>query len=412
MGLAYSVFIIAVWFISTTYVVFLLLTLFQKRNELYTDHLELTDTPLVSVIVPAYNEEKDIGKGIESLKELEYPNYEVIVLNDGSTDNTASEARAAINGDNRFTLIDNEDNKGKAGVLNQGIEHSNGTIVATMDADSMVQPKALNKAVPYFYDEKVGSVTVTVEVANREATWLTRLFSVEFMIGLSLLLKICSFHNAIYVTPGPFSMYRKSVMEDIGGFDEENLTEDLEIAYRIHKAGYKIENCLEAKVRTNLPETWTGTYRQRRRWYVGGIQTLTQHRDMMFNRKHGVFSFLVPWNFTLVFLGLGLFASTLYLAAKSWASTISGLRYTGLSALFNNWAFEFDVFRYAFTDIIGASALLLSFIILATGLYYARKPVKNELGGILLYPMMYVLYQVFWFFAICNVLFKKEVAWR
>ena len=108
-----------------------------------------------------------------------------------------------------------------------------------MDADTIVEPDAIKKSLPYFNEGDVGAVTVSVEV-NRPKSFLHKIIDLEFILGLSLFLKVFSFFNCIFVTPGPFSIYRKDVLDKIGGFDVNNIVEDFEIVFRIRKAGYKI----------------------------------------------------------------------------------------------------------------------------------------------------------------------------
>jgi len=175
--------------------------------------------PKVSIIVPAFNEENTIGETIESLRLVDYPKelFEIVVINDGSTDKTAEVVRS-LNADGRLIFIDNQENKGKAARLNQGLEVASGEFVACTDADSLVAPDVFKKTLPYFKNSKTGAVTITVEV-NKPRNLLERIVEIEYIIGLSLALKVLSLFNSIHVTPGPFSVYRKTLLDVLGGFD-------------------------------------------------------------------------------------------------------------------------------------------------------------------------------------------------
>jgi len=266
MNPIYSILVYFVWFLATYYTVFFFLSLLAHKNVIFEKKTKLKKLPLVTLLIPAYNEEADIAETIQSLKKVLYKKIEFIVINDGSQDQTSKIVNENIDGDSRFRFLDHQDNQGKANRLNQGIEEANGEIIACMDADSIVEPDIFSKVLPYFEDKKVGAVTVTVQVKNPKKI-LHKVFDLEFTLGLSLFLKLFSFFDCIFVTPGPFSAYRKKVLKEIGGFDPNNVTEDHEIAYRLHRSRYKIKNCIEAKVHTALPETFRGLYVQRRRWW-------------------------------------------------------------------------------------------------------------------------------------------------
>jgi len=374
-------------------------------------NLKIAGNPKVSVIVPAFNEEEKIHFTIKSLKDINYKNIEFLIINDGSKDNTSKEVYANIKGDARFRFIDNKDNKGKAARLNQGIENAEGEFIATMDADSIVEKEAFNKVLPYFSDKKVGAVTVSVEVIKAKK-FFHKLVELEFILGLSLFLKISAMLNAVYVTPGPFSVYRKKVLDEIGGFDVTNITEDLEIAYRIHKHGYKIDNCVEAKVSTFVPDTFKQLYIQRRRWYSGAIQTLYKHKKMLLKKKHGFFSFMIPYNYLLIFLGMVMFLTSVYMGIKDFIKTMFYLQYTNINLWYRITHFQFDFLAFGNISFIGASSLILGIVLLLIGLRIAKKNMLQRKLGIIGYPLLFFIYQIFWIGSVIAVIKGKKVKWR
>jgi len=412
MNVIYNVLLYTVWFVSTYYVVLILLILLSGKDKLYEKRKwNYKVHPKVSILVPAYNEERKIKFTIDSLKKVDYDNMEIIIINDGSSDNTSKVVMENIRGDSRFKFIDRKENKGKAGSLNDGIAHSTGEFIATMDADSIVEKKMFYKVLPYFENKNVGAVTVSVLVKNPK-TFLHKIFELEYIIGLSLFLKAFSLFDAVYVTPGPFSIYRKSVLQEIKGFDPGNITEDLEIAYRIQKKKYKIENCLDAKVYTILPPTFKQICVQRKRWYGGGILTLKKHRSMLLNSKYGMFGYVIFINYMLIFLGLILFGASLYLGASHIISNIGYYTYTGfdLSHWFKN--FHIDLLNLGRTTILGYLSLLFTITVLIIGLVLTKTKFAKKKLGLLGYTFMFFLYQLFWTIAIYTVIRGRKIKWR
>lgn len=263
--------------------------------------------PSVSMVVPAYNEEGNIGATIQALKRLDYPEKlkEIIVVDDGSTDGTYKAAK-------RFGGIKllRQKNAGKGAALNFGISRARGEIVACVDADSEPMPDALRKAVPFFGDASVAGVTGSIIVRNTAGV-LGKMQWLEYiMIVWSR--KLFEFIESIYVTPGPFSLYRKDALRKVGGFDEHIITEDIEIAWRLLARGYRIRMAKSARVLTRAPERMKGWWMQRLRWNIGGIQTAVKYKYALFSRHYGTLgSIVAPFfvlSYVLSMIGLGLFS--------------------------------------------------------------------------------------------------------
>ncbi|MBN2142014.1 glycosyltransferase family 2 protein [Candidatus Woesearchaeota archaeon] len=412
MNLIYNIFVYTIWFLATYYVVLILLILLIGRDKLYEKaRKSLGRKPWVSIIVPAYNEEAKISYTIESLKKVIYDKIEFIIVNDGSKDSTPETVRHAIGGDPRFIFIDRKQNKGKAASLNEGIARSKGEFVATIDADSVIEPRMISKVLPYFAEREVAAVTVAVRVKNPK-TILHKIFELEYIIGLSLMLKVFSFFNGIFVTPGPFSIYRKSIMEKIGGFDEHNITEDMEIAYRIQKARYRIENCMSAKVYTIVPDTFRQICVQRKRWYSGAIYTLAKHRDMILNKKYGFFGYFMFFNYVLIFMGLFLFLYSTYLLAKNLLENLLYFQYTSFNFLNQLKYFELDYLMLGRTTILGIIAISFTILALLVGLYFTRTSASKRKMGVVGYPFLFFFYQWFWILSIISVVRGKKAKWR
>lgn len=413
MNIIYTIFVYFVWFLSTYFIITFLLHVYKYKDELFkSPMLKKGDTlPKISIVISAFNEEKQIKKTILSLQKIDYPKdlLEIIILNDGSKDRTAKIALPYADG-KHLIFIDNLVNKGKAACLNQGISLATGEFIACMDADSQVMPNILMKTVPYFKKRNVGAVTVTVEVEEKK-TLLQKIVDLEFILGLSLFLKIFSFFDCIFVTPGPFSVFRKSMLDEIGGFDETNITEDLEIAYRIHKAGYRIENCMDTKVITYIPPTFKALHTQRKRWYSGAILTLWQHRNIFNDKNVGFFKFFIPFNYGLIFFGLGLFLYSTSLGIKNFIKYLSYYSLTNFNFL-SNWSFNFDFLSISIFSFFGLSAIILTILFVTFGLVTTKKSIKKRSVGFIGYIFLFFLYQFFWLSSIILVLRRRRAKWR
>ena len=412
MNPIYTAFVYLVWFLATYYIVFLALLLFTNKERLYEKKGHINKKkPFISLIIPAFNEEGKIAKTITSLKKINYKKIEFILINDGSSDKTNEVISKNIEGFNKFIFINHKKNKGKAMRLNEGIDKSKGSFIACMDADSIIGPGIFNKVLPYFKDKDIGAVTVSVEVIKPK-TFLHKIIELEYIIGLSLFLKLFSMFNCVFVTPGPFSIYRKSLLKEIGGFDPENITEDLEIAYRIHKSKYKIANCMGAKVRTIIPQTFKEIYVQRRRWYSGAIQTLFKHRKMALNKNFDLFGYFIPYNYLLIFLGLSLFLTSTYLGISNFIENLLYFQYTNFNFLERAFEFEFDILRTGMIYLIGCSSLFIGMFVMISGLKFTNKEISKKKLGVVGYPLLFILYQIFWIGSILTVMRGKKIKWK
>lgn len=300
--------------ISLSYFTFFHLILwFETRGRLRNPSLKDTQLPRVSVLIPAYNEGRIIGKSLEKLLLIGYPKdkFEVIVIDDGSKDDTYKIAKKY---ETKNVKVLTKKNTGKASTLNFGIKHAKYEFVAVMDADSFLGKDALRKCMSYFDEDSVAAVTSHVLVKERGTLW-ERLQYIEHLI-VSLMRKAQERVNIINATPGPLSVYRKDVLIKVGEFDEKNLVEDVEIAWRLLKNGYKIRMAFDAMVYSLYPDTFSLWWRQRRRWNIGGIQTFFKYHQSLFDRKsHGVGNFLVPtWllGYSFSLLGTSLFGYLLF----------------------------------------------------------------------------------------------------
>ncbi len=294
------------------YFTFLFFILFFENRGKIHETPESGYMPSVSLIIPAHNEEKAIGDTIKAVKGLSYPKnlLEVIVVDDGSSDKTYEIASKA------GVKALRKKRGGKASALNFGIARAGGEIVGCVDADSYPDKDALLKSVPFLSEKEVAAVTTSIFVKNPK-NLIQRLQNIEYTM-IVWARKLLEFLNSVYVTPGPLSLYRKSILKKVGGFDEKNLTEDIEIAWRLLRHGYKIKMASDARVFTRSPEKFSKFWRQRLRWNIGGIQTSLKYRYTLFNSQFkSLGGFVLPFfaaSYVLSLFGFGVF---LYLLGRT-----------------------------------------------------------------------------------------------
>ena len=245
--------------------------------------------PLISIIVPAFNEEVNAVSSIQSLLQTDYPNFEIIFVDDGSKDSTYQKVLHAFDGHPKIKVL-TKPNGGKASALNYGIQQSGAGIVICIDADTKLRPDAVSKLVMHFVpvakgEKEVGAVAGNVKVGN-QVNLLTRWQSIEYISSQNFDRKAFSYLNAITVVPGAIGAFRKKAIEEAGGFTTDTLAEDCDLTIRILRCGYLIENENKAIAMTEAPETLKMFFKQRLRWNFGVMQTFWKNRDALFNWKY------------------------------------------------------------------------------------------------------------------------------
>jgi poly-beta-1,6-N-acetyl-D-glucosamine synthase len=279
-------------------------------RELRNSNRIKTYKPKVSVLIPAWNEAVGILGTIRSILANSYENLEIIVINDGSTDNSDEILRAfekeyiqsaqGKEGKKDFIYIYKE-NGGKAEALNKGLEVSHGDIIITIDADCVVQRDAVRNFVARFSDPKVMAAVGNVKVANTNS-FIAVIQHLEFLFSFYLK-RADSLLGSIYIIGGAAGAFRREVFEKLGGYSTKNLTEDIELTVRIQKAGMKIVYAADAVVYTEGASDTQGLSKQRLRWKKGRIDTFIEHKNLFFSSQKGHNKFLT-W-FVMPFALLG-----------------------------------------------------------------------------------------------------------
>ncbi len=369
--------------------------------------------PSIAVIVPCWDEERTVAATAETLLALDYPTdkLSIIVVNDGSTDGTAA-AMARFKDHPQVTVIHKE-NGGKHTALNAGIAATQAELVGCLDADSFVEPAALMEIVHCFDDPHVAAATGAMSV-HKPGNVLQHMQNAEYIFGITFRHAFASI-NGLYVTPGPFSFYRRNVVEELGGFRYGHQTEDMEMALRIQRAGYGIENAPRARVYTQAPRTLAGLLRQRTRWTTGFLRNiLGEYRDLIGNSRYGALGVLVlPGALVAIGSGIFLFFLILFEVARNVSIAFELRAGIPLSyALTPHGSFDWFYVPVNFYLLLGAMTLLASLSLIAVGKRISKTPGHIVLG-LVSYALLYGLIVPLWLVrATADVAFGARRSWR
>ncbi len=257
---------------------------FWFRREKDPDPLPAKQSPQVSVLIAAHNEEEVIGRALDAACALDYPNLEVVVVDDGSTDATAAVVRQHVR-EKGVRLIRKDRNEGKAMALNDALPCVNGEIVLIMDADAEPARQSLRYMVPHFESPRVAAVTGNPRVYN-VGSLLCRLQLIEFTSIVSLLRRSQRVWGRILTVSGVVTAFRKSALMDVGGFSPDMPTEDIELTWRLQKRFWDVRYEPNAVLLMRVPSTFRGLVKQRLRWARGLMQVLRRHADVIVHWRY------------------------------------------------------------------------------------------------------------------------------
>lgn len=280
----------------------------KEKNEAPPAILPYDKLPLVSIIVPAFNEEINSVRTIESLLKQDYPKLQVIFVDDGSKDNTFLKVSDAFELNSNVKVYTKK-NGGKASALNTGIEKADSEFVICIDADTQLKQDAVSELMKKFnltdaasginngelLPGTVGAVAGNVKVGN-EVNIITRWQSIEYITSQNFDRRAFDLLNCITVVPGAIGGFRKEAILKAGGFTTDTLAEDCDLTMRMHRIGYEVRNCNTALSYTEAPETLRQFMKQRFRWSFGVMQCFWKHRDTAFNPKFNNFGMIAMPN--------------------------------------------------------------------------------------------------------------------
>ncbi|MBI1197892.1 MAG: glycosyltransferase [Phenylobacterium sp.] len=246
--------------------------------------------PLISVLIPCFNEEKVIEASVRRILASNWANLEILVLDDGSSDATSAIVRGAFSTEPRVALMTFE-NGGKARALNRGLAHARGDVVVALDADTLFAPDTLARLARWFVDPKVGAVAGNALVGNRR-NLITRWQALEYVTAQNLERRALAALGAVTVVPGAVGAWRRSALAELGGYPADTLAEDQDLTIAVQRAGWTVRFDPEARAYTEAPETVSGLLKQRFRWSFGTLQCLWKHRAALFNPRRPVLGFV------------------------------------------------------------------------------------------------------------------------
>ncbi len=245
--------------------------------------LPLYETPMVSILVPCFNEEETIENTIRELSKIQYPNYEIIAINDGSSDSTSAVITGLLEKYERLRFIDLKENNGKANALYLGLLASKGEILMGVDSDAYIMPDALNYIVPHFTNpyngERVGAVTGNPRVRNRSSL-LAKLQLCEYASIVSLIKRTQRIWGKVMTVSGVVVAFRKRALLDCRLWDRDMITEDIGVTWKLEKKFWDVRYEPNALCMMLVPETVKGLFKQRKRWAQGGMEILRRHHDV------------------------------------------------------------------------------------------------------------------------------------
>ncbi|HMD31020.1 MAG TPA: bifunctional polysaccharide deacetylase/glycosyltransferase family 2 protein, partial [Candidatus Acidoferrales bacterium] len=264
------------------------LALVEKMRAREAEHPEFR--PLVSVVIPAHNEEAAIETTVRSALASEYAHIEVVVVDDGSTDKTGEILDREFAAEPRVR-VHHQVNRGKPAALNQALAMCAGEVIVTIDADTRVHPAAVGRLVRHFVDPGTAAVAGNVKVGNR-TTWITRWQALEYITSQNMEKRAFDLLNCITVVPGALGAWRAEAVRNVGGFVTDTLAEDADLTISLRRRGWRISYDEEAEAYTEAPESPGALIRQRFRWTYGTLQAVWKHRDTLCRPRYGSLGFV------------------------------------------------------------------------------------------------------------------------
>lgn len=293
----FALFIVGIVLSVGRMIVMAILAGIQKRREVKQIAIAIWPVdklPLISIIVPAYNEEVNAVRTVNSLLMQDYPNLQVVFVDDGSKDSTYDTVSNAFKGTPNVKVYTKE-NGGKASALNVGIAKANSEFVVCIDADTQLKTDAVSKLMQKFTSEKIAAVAGNVKVGN-EINMITKWQSIEYITSQNFDRRAFDLLDCITVVPGAIGAFRKAAVIEAGGLTTDTLAEDCDLTMRLHRIGYEVRNCTDAISYTEAPETMKQFMKQRFRWSFGVMQCFWKHRDAVFNPRYKNFGMVAMPN--------------------------------------------------------------------------------------------------------------------
>jgi cellulose synthase/poly-beta-1,6-N-acetylglucosamine synthase-like glycosyltransferase len=399
-------------FLSVYVQIFFLVTFIDNRKKIVIrkENIKLENYPKVTITVPCWNEEKTVSNTVNSLLNLNYPQdkLNIFLVDDGSTDGTWDVL-------NKFKQHSNikifkKENGGKYTALNLGLENTETDFFGCLDADSVVHPEALVRTMSHFELYPLSMAVVPSVIVSGAKNVIQNAQRVEHHMGVYNK-KMLDFLGAINVTPGPFTIFRKKVFDDLGPYKHAHNTEDMEIAYRMQTNDYKISHCNDSYVYTNMPATIPKLFRQRLRWVYGFINNTLDYKHVLFKKRYGNFAlFTLPMGaISIIALGY-IFGRMVYSFLVFLYSKIMAFQVVGFSGSHISLdPFFFNAGMSLFLIILVYSSVMFAVMF---GRYMSDEKFKPSIGMIY-FLLLFRIIAPFWILkAVYNTLMSRTPAWR
>lgn len=399
-------------FITLYLEVFFLITFFEERSKLggKQANKKLAYYPSTTIIVPCWNEESTVAGTVHSLLRLNYPKnkFNIFIVDDGSTDHTWDIVQKFAN--NPQVTLFKKENGGKHTAVNLGIKESSSELIGCLDADSFVEKDALREIARAFNEDKTMMAATPMLVVHEPKTILQKMQKTEYHMG-AFIKRMLSPLDAINVTPGPFSIFRREVFEKIGLYKKAHNTEDMEFALRMQSHHMRIRNVHTAHVHTKTPETLYKLYRQRLRWAYGTMKNTLDYRFMIFRHEYGILGMItLPLAFFGVFIFLYNFGFIAFYAMRGVIEKATEISVTGFSFAipqFDSFFFNTDFMAILFYVFLG-----FGLVIIWNGVKLAEGRFRPSLG-IFYFLVLYGIVAPLWFTrAVWNIIFSRGTNWR
>ncbi len=258
------------------------------RNERKEQNLD-DEEPMISILIPAYNEGDNIIHIVERMSKLNYSNYEMIIINDGSNDQSPHIEKKLLDYYSNVRFIDLKENCGKANALSLGLLAAKGEFLMCVDGDSFLDEDCLKHMIKHFTasnnGEKVGAVTGNPRVRNR-TTLLSKIQLTEYASIISLIKRAQRTYGQVMTVSGVCVMYRKQALVDCGMWDRDMVTEDIAVTWKLERAGWSVRYESKAMCYMLVPETIKGIVKQRQRWAKGGQEVIGRHASIFLHWKN------------------------------------------------------------------------------------------------------------------------------
>lgn len=253
----------------------------RKSDDTHAKPFQPVDYPPVSILIPCHNEAENIRETIDYCLKQDYPNYDIIAINDGSRDNTLEILLGLEKANHRLRVINLSSNQGKAIGLRTAALISENEFLICIDGDALLSPDATSWMVRHFLDDtSVGAVTGNPRIRNR-STLLGRIQVGEFSAIVGLIKRAQRVYGRVFTISGVIGAFRKSALQEVGYWSPDMVTEDIDISWKLQLAGWSIRFEPNALCWVLMPETLTGLWKQRTRWAQGGVEVLLKYFQEM-----------------------------------------------------------------------------------------------------------------------------------